>query len=78
MSGSLLNLVSAPIIAMDIGFIPITDGPGPLITIGAGRRFTTADGCRICRMAGCGFPVMSGHPRGLPGGEEAIIMVGLR
>ena len=57
---------------------PIMDGRGCRITIGAGRLSITAAGDGTIPWVGSGCRIRSGGRRGLPGGEETCISVGLR
>lgn len=62
--------------AEGIGFIPITDGPGYLLTVGDGRLFITGAGCMKKVMDGYGCLATNGRRPGLPGGTVAAIMDG--
>ena len=56
-----------PMPQMDIGHIPIMDGPGFPVMNGAGGHFIMVDGNMIIIMAGSGFPEEPGLRHGLPG-----------
>jgi hypothetical protein len=65
------------ILQVDIGYTPLMDGHGHLITIGVGHRSTTVVGPMIRFMDGCGFQVTNGDQHGYHGEQVVAIMAGV-
>ena len=61
----------------DTGYLQTLDGPGCLITAGAGRHFITVAGIWIIIMDGSGYRIINGARHGFRGEELTDIMDGL-
>ena len=72
----LLMVISGRTSPTVIGTIQMMDGCGCPIIAGDGAPFITEDRFKMMCMDGYGFPVMNGHPPGLPGEWQITIMHG--